>query len=305
MLSAHVVRNDYQIDWQWFGTLVKYTISFVYDMMRPDAQKWPQSGVETFWEKPNSDPPLKWEKWQIQAKLAILAKENITLDTSEHVQLPLQPIFENTIQGLSAQSERERLARNAQLNMIWENRCQWQLENEIMWGEKLWKQGKRKTISMFYASLGTERRRIVSSRKPRLKMDTLTATELWQIMEQAFVRPQNLTFDRYMLLTTKQTKVKSIERFYWKLKEFSENCKLGNQEDTSIRDLFIANMQDSETQKKLLKDTVEPAQALRLAINIELGPRNQLQITKSQPNLCVNAIMPQLQFCNSNKRSNF
>ena len=32
-------------------------------------------------EKRGSDPYLKWEKWAIQLELALLAKENITLNT--------------------------------------------------------------------------------------------------------------------------------------------------------------------------------------------------------------------------------
>ena len=85
-------------------------------------------------------------------------------------------------------------------------------------------------------------------------------------MEATFIRQRNITFDRYMLLTTKQSKGESIERFFGKLKELSKNCDLGNQEDTLIRDLFFANMQDPEIQRELLRETLEPAQALRLAI---------------------------------------
>ena len=102
-------------------------------MAQSATQKRTPLGIETFWGKPSADPPLKWEKWQMQAKLALLAKENIALDTllepkPETVQLPLEPIYENTITGSLAQSERERLARNAQLKMNWENRCQKQME---------------------------------------------------------------------------------------------------------------------------------------------------------------------------------
>ena len=85
----------------------------------------------------------------------------------------------------------------------------------------------------------------------------------------------------------------------------SENCELANQEDTLIKDLFIDNMQKSEIQKELLKKTVEPVPALRVAIIMEIGQRNQLQITNSQPNLQVNAIIPQRQFRNLNQRPNF
>ena len=77
----------------------------------------------------------------MHAKLALLAKENIALDIllepkPKSVQLPLEPIYENTITGSPAQSERERLARNTQLKTNWENRCQKQMEIGIMCGDK-------------------------------------------------------------------------------------------------------------------------------------------------------------------------
>ena len=43
-------------------------------------------------------------------------------------------------------------------------------------------------------------------------------------------------------------------------------------------------MQDPEIQRELIRETLEPAQALRLAIKMELGQRNQLQITNSRQN---------------------
>ena len=122
---------------------------------------------------------------------------------------------------------------------------------------------------MLHLSLGTEGRRIVSSRYTHLTMDTLNTTELWQIMEEVFIRPINVTFHRNKLLTTKQIKGKSIEHFYGNLKELSEMCKFGNQENSLIRDFFIANMQDLEIEKELLKETVELAEVLRLVINKE------------------------------------
>ena len=91
-----------------------------------------------------------------------------------------------------------------------------------------------------------------------------------------------------MLLTTKQSKRESIEHFSGKLKELSEDCDHGNQDDTLIRDLFIANMQGPEMQRELLREILEPPQALRLAINMELGQRNQLQISNTQPASHVN-----------------
>ena len=105
-----------------------------------------------------------------------------------------------------------------------------------------------------------------------------------------------------MLLTTKQSKGKCIEHFFGKLKELPENCDLGNQEVTLIRDLFIANMQDPEIQRELFRETLEPPQALRLAINMELGQPNQLQISNTQRASHVNAIIPQRPFRQPNQR---
>ena len=171
-----------------------------------------------------------------------------------------------------------------------------------MCGDKPWAQADRKTVSRLYLNLGTEGRRIVCSRNPDLKMDILTTAELWNIMEATFIRQRNIIFDRYMLLTTIQSKGESIEHFFGKMKELSENCELGSQEDTLIRDLFIANMQDPEIQRELLRETLEPAQALCLAINVELGQRNQLQITNSQPVSHVNAVTSQRSFRQPNQR---
>ena len=76
-------------------------------MAQSATQKRTPPGIEPFWEKTSADPPLKWEKWQMQAELALLAKENIALDIllepkPENVQLRLELIYESTIRGSSA-----------------------------------------------------------------------------------------------------------------------------------------------------------------------------------------------------------
>ena len=69
-----------------------------------------------------------------------------------------------------------------------------------------------------------------------------------------------------------------MKNFYAHLKGLSENCDLGEKGDTIIRDVFIANMQNEDIQKELLKETVEPDKALAIAINIEMGTLNQLKM---------------------------
>ena len=85
-------------------------------MAQPATERTPL-GIDPFWNKPTLDPPLRWEKRRAQYKLSLLAKENIILDEllgpkPEMVELPLEPKYEETIVGASAQSEREREERS-------------------------------------------------------------------------------------------------------------------------------------------------------------------------------------------------
>ena len=51
----------------------------------------------------------------------------------------------------------------------------------------------------------------------------------------------------------------------------------GTMKKNLLRDVFVTNLIDPEIQKELLKQTVQPRKALKLAINMEPGMRNQLQ----------------------------
>ena len=77
-----------------------------------ESRKTPLS-IEPFWERTTSDPPIRWEKWRIQLKLAILARENITIDTllqpkPSTVRLPAKPKYEMPIEDTTEEAERER-----------------------------------------------------------------------------------------------------------------------------------------------------------------------------------------------------
>ena len=274
--------------------------------MAQSATKRTPLGIDPFWDKSTPDPPLRWEKWRVQYKLALLAKENIILDTllgpkPEMVELPLEPIYEETIVGASAQSERERNARNAQQKMNWQNKCQRLIEVGIMCGDKPWSLADRKTVSLLHLSIGIEGRRILNCKNPHIMIDTLSTVNFWKIVEEAFIRPRNITFDRDVFLITKQLRGETVEHFYGKLKELAENCDFENKEETLIRDVFITNLIDPEIQKELLNQTVEPRQALELAITMELGMRNQHQIQQHNK-IVVPANVNAVQFNNNSRK---
>ena len=68
-----------------------------------------------------------------------------------------------------------------------------------------------------------------------------------------------------------------MEKFYGCLRELSLNCGLGSHEESIIRDVFIASMQDGEIQRELLKETRTAKKALEVAMNLEMGIQNQLK----------------------------
>ena len=81
-----------------------------------------------------------------------------------------------------------------------------------------------------------------------------------------------------------------VEKFYGCLRELSLNCDLGSREESIIRDVFIANMQDGEIQRELLKETREPKKALEVAISIEMGIQTQLKISGTSTTNSTNEV---------------
>ena len=250
-----------------------------------ESRKTPLS-IEPFWERPTSDPPIRWEKWRIQLKLAILARENITIDTllqpkPSTVRLPVEPKYEMPIDDTTEEAERERRVRNNQLKLQWELKCKKITKAGILCGERPWNLCDQKCVSLLYLSIGTEGRRLLKQKFPHDNIYDLTTLKLWEMMEIAFIRPRNITFDRFVFFSRKQKKGETVEQFYSILKELAENCDFENREDAIIRDIFITNMLDDDIQRELLRDTVEPERALSIAVNMEMGNQNKQRISSN------------------------
>ena len=267
--------------------------------------------IEPFWERPTSDPPIRWEKWRIQVKLAILARENITIDTllqpkPSTVRLPAEPKYEMPIEDTTEEAERERRIRNNQLKLQWLLKCQKTTEAGILFGERPWNLCDQKCVSLLYLSIGTEGRRLLTQKFPHDNIYDLTTLKLRDMMEIAFIHPRNITFDRYVFFSRKQKKGETIEQFYSILKELAENCDFENREEAIIRDIFITNMLDDDIQRELLRDTVEPERALSIAVNMEMGNQNQQRISSNNgaTGSTVNAIQQFNRFRGAGVRGN-
>ena len=250
-----------------------------------ESRKTPLS-IEPFWERTTSDPAIRWEKWRIQVKLAILARENITLDTllqpkPTTVRLPAEPKYEMPIEDATHETERDRQIRNSQLKLQWELKCQKITEAGLLCGERPRNLCDQKCVSLLYLRIGTEGRRLLTQKLPHDNIYDLTTLKPWEMMEIAFIRPRNITFDRYVFFSWKQKKSETVEQCYSILKELAENCDVENREEVIIRDIFFTNMLDDDVQRELLRDTVDTERALSIAVNMEMGHQNQQRISSN------------------------
>ena len=68
-------------------------------------------GIEPFWEKPTLEPPLRWDRWQILLKLAIMAKEGISFnilleDPPDMVILPPEPLYKDNVENSTSKADK-------------------------------------------------------------------------------------------------------------------------------------------------------------------------------------------------------
>ena len=115
-----------------------------------------------------------------------------------------------------------------------------------MYGERPWPLCDQKSVSLMYLSIGTEGRSLLTQKFPHDNIYDLTTLKLCEMMEIAFLRPRNITFDRYVFFSRKQRKGETEEQFYSILKELAENCDFENREEVIIRDIFITNMLEND-----------------------------------------------------------
>ena len=213
-----------------------------------------------------------------------------TRRSPEKVILPPEPIYEDNVENRTSQSKSDRKTQNEQLKNSWLNRCQKIELIGILCGQKPWKYCNNKAVSLTYLSLGMEGRRIFGSQEPNIQNDRVTTKDLWESLDSVFTKQRNITFDRYNFLTRKQLKGEPVEKFYGCLWELSLNRDLGSHEESIIRDVFIANMQDGEIKRELLKETRTAKKALEVVLNIEIGIQNQLKISGTTAQMSTNGI---------------
>ena len=71
--------------------------------------------VDAFLEKPTATPPVTWDKWTQQWKLALLAKEgslldNLLNDSPTAVTYPPEPTYEEPVENHTQATERDEIS---------------------------------------------------------------------------------------------------------------------------------------------------------------------------------------------------
>ena len=108
---------------------------------------------------------------------------------------------------------RERSTRrNSQLKLQWDLKFQKITEAGVLCGERPWHHCDQKCVSLLNLSIGTEGRRRLTQKFPHDNIYDLTTLKLWEMMEIAFIRPRNITFDRYVFFSRKQKKGETVEQ---------------------------------------------------------------------------------------------
>ena len=112
-------------------------------------------------------------------------------------------------------------------------------------------------------------------------MQNATTRDLWGRQQTLFVKPRNVTLDRYEAFARKQGKTETLEEFLCGLTELVVKgnfkctaCNDGGLEAEIIRDLFTANMSKDEVRKDLLVETKSLEQDIRLRCQARERPRD-------------------------------
>ena len=143
-----------------------------------------------------------------------------------------------------------------------ENECNQIDRIGVICGNKPWDMADRKAKSLIYLSLRIEGRKMHARKFPHTNVENKTTEDIWEELELTLIRPRNVIFNHYLLLTRKQQRGETMEQFHSVLRALAEQCQLAHLEDELLREIFTANMIDHEIQKELLKTTLTPEKAL-------------------------------------------
>ena len=189
--------------------------------------------IVAFWPPNQAEPQPLWEHWKQRFHWAMVAKHGLVL--SEYY-------FASTL-------------TEAQINDLGDIGANWSL------------------ISNLYLSLGHEGQRALHNQHPHLDMETIRYPRFLDTCVALFQKERSETYEMYQMLLRKQKEGENLESFYAELSGMAARCNLGTRERKMVRDIFIFNIRNRDTQNELCRETKTPEEALRIAMSYERGDK--------------------------------
>ena len=150
------------------------------------------------------------------------------------------PILEGARESENEPQRKEREARNKETMRVYEHAEDKRIEEKRKIRGMRRYEADKKVRSILYLALGAEGKRVFAQKHPRVKILAISFKEFLDVLETAFIKPTNITFERYILLSRKQKDRDSCERFWRALSDLVRSCEIGiNAEQEWIRDVFI------------------------------------------------------------------
>ena len=232
-------------------------------------------GIPPFWPNHTLEPPHAWTQWSDQFQLAIIAKESLDLESLHGPEIPETQI---TIlqQATGSESDTERAnSENRKKNAM----KQYESGEEKRINEEKRKfngmrrtEADKKLRSTLVLAFGSEGKKSFYTKNPRVKILAITFSEFWTLLDAAINKPPNTTFERYKLLNRKQKYRESYEQFWGALTDLASTCNIKESDEVQwMRDIFICNMNNTDTQRKLLSASISPSEALNQVLIDEKG----------------------------------
>ena len=146
------------------------------------------------------EPPHAWTQLSDQFQLAIIAKENLDLESLHGPEIPETqiPILDQTT---GSESHTERVNRETRIKNAMK---QYESAEEKRISEEKRKfnrmrrtEADKKLRSILFLALGSEGKRVFSQKNPRVKILAISFSKFWSLLDAACIKPPNTTFERY------------------------------------------------------------------------------------------------------------
>ena len=168
--------------------------------------------------KPHSRATACLDSMERPIQLAIIAKENLDIESLKGPEVPETqiPILE---QVTGSESDTDRASRETRNKNAMK---QYQAAKEKRINEEKRKiNGMRRTEAykklrsvLFFSSREQKKKGVFTQKNPRFKILAISFTEFWTLLDAAFNKTPNTTFERYKLLNRKQKDRESYEQFW-------------------------------------------------------------------------------------------